>query len=181
MAHARDAVTIDVLYSVGVDPNLKCENHSTPLIQTLGHFDIMDSLLDKGAALCTWPLNPFNSHADDNVFSYLAKMDAPCEPGWWLAPGVNCTGLTLCKAGNYCPGHIGRTNRALPCPAGTYGPRMLAVAVTQCRPCPPERPYSAPGASDISECVADSPAGAARDLPPYAPESPRLVSARCVN
>lgn len=98
-----------------------------------------------------------DSEHEDTALAIViaAAPTAPCEPGFWLATDEDCRGLTACMPGHYCPGHRARTNAALPCPAGTYGPLSGAVSVAQCRACPPERPYSAPRSTDWSECTAD--------------------------
>lgn len=53
---------------------------------------------------------------------------SPCEPGFWVAKGDGCEGLTLCKSGHYCPGWYEDTNKIYPCPAGTYNTRAGAVS-----------------------------------------------------
>lgn len=151
-------------------------------METLEGSGVSAELLRAGSAVCTWPLNAFDvplldsesseSGVDESALEealdllWEAAADAPCEPGFWIAEGEGCAGLTPCAPGCYCPGYKERTNVALPCPAGTYGPLAGMTSAAQCRPCPPERPFSAPGATDIGECTAGARSGTARQASP---------------
>lgn len=159
IVNSRTAEVALLLAENGADLEAKSSNGSTALISVVRAHKDPKPLLDAGVAVCTYPQNVFDqkhlSRAIGRRAAQLLKEGArkkPCEPGYYVGPGEKCAGLTICPSGSFCPGYRAATNFAFPCPRNTYNPHEGSQSEQNCLPCPSDRPYSALGSSDVSNC-----------------------------
>lgn len=163
-----------LLVDYGADIEAKDSAGWTSLMVMALHGQSLEPHLERGAALCTHPLSVYSddaAHGGKEREAWMSRSiavgdarDYPCERGFYLRDGVNCTGITRCPAGSYCPGHLERTNARFPCPANTWSARVGLTSAAQCTPCPYERPVSAPGSDDESLCTTRIAAGRVRSF-----------------
>lgn len=60
---------------------------------------------------------------------------SPCRPGYYC---IEQSVLPIdCPAGYYCPGYVGKSLGLIPCPLGTYNPKMFGTDISWCKPCEP--------------------------------------------